>query len=58
MLHQFWGSEQYQRGIPHRSERSYEENPEQSVFSPEQIREYERRSAALNAARDGDAACF
>ncbi len=56
--HQFWGSEQYQRDIPHRSERSYEDNPKGSIFSPSQIREYERLSRKLNAEGDGDAACF
>lgn len=56
--HQLWGSEQYKRDIPHRSERSHEDNPKGSIFSRSQIRQYERRTTALNAARDGDAACF
>lgn len=56
--HQLWGSEQYLRDIPHRSECSYEESPERSLFTAAQIEEYENRSAELNAARDGDAACF
>lgn len=56
--HQFWGSEQYLRDIPHRSERSHEDNPRGSSFSREQIRDYERRSRELNAAGDGDSACF
>lgn len=56
--HQFWGSEQYQRGIHHRSPESHEENPRGSLFSRRQIREYERRSRQLNRKRDGDAACF
>jgi SAM-dependent methyltransferase len=56
--HQFWGSEQYLRDIPHRSPTSYEENPKASVFSPAEIAEYTRRSHELNAQRDGDSACF
>ena len=56
--HQFWGSEQYVRDIPLRSPRSHAENPGDSIFRPDQIRDYERRSHELNAQRDGDSACF
>lgn len=55
---QFWGSEQYRRGIWHRSHRSHGENPEASVFSPQQIRHWERQSRRLNAMQEGDAAAF
>lgn len=55
---QFWGSEQYARDIPHRSERSHAEDPTRSIFSPRKIREFSRRSRALNRSEDGDAACF
>jgi SAM-dependent methyltransferase len=56
--HQLWGSEQYMRDIPHRSPNSYEDNPQGSIFSKRQIKEFERQSLKLNAARDGDSACF
>ena len=56
--HQLWASEQYRRGIPHRSPTSYEEDPGKSIFTAEQIREFERRAAELNEKREGDAACF
>jgi hypothetical protein len=51
---QFWGSEQYERDIPLYSERSWLVAPERSVFSNEQIEEYERRARDLNAAERGD----
>jgi SAM-dependent methyltransferase len=56
--HQFWGSEQYLRDIPHRSPASHEENPKGSLFTRKQIAQFEQRSLALNAKRQGDAACF
>lgn len=56
--HQFWGSEQYLRDIPHRSPTSHEDNPKGSMFSRAQIRDYERRSRALNVSGEGDSACF
>jgi SAM-dependent methyltransferase len=56
--HQFWGSEQYLRGIPHRSPRSHEDNPRSSIFTTRQLREFERRSRELNATGEGDSACF
>lgn len=55
---QFWGSEQYVRGIPLRDPRSYGENPGTSIFSREQIADFERRSRELNEAGLGDQAVF
>lgn len=55
---QFWGSEQYRKGIPLRSERSYAENPEQSLFSTGEIRSFAKRAAKLNAMDAGDQAAF
>jgi SAM-dependent methyltransferase len=55
---QLWASEQYRRDIPHRDPRSHGENPKQSGFSQAEIRAFERRARELNAAEDGDAACF
>ncbi len=55
---QFWGSEQYSRGIPLRSPRSYAEKPSESVFSPDDIKRFERDAQTLNRRRDGDSAGF
>lgn len=55
---QFWGSEQYLRGIPLRHDRSHAVNPQVSAFSRRQIRDFERRAAHLNAAGRGDQAVF
>lgn len=55
---QFIGSEQYRRDIPLLSQQSYLRNPQNALFSPEQIEEFRRRSAWLNAMRQGDSAAF
>jgi SAM-dependent methyltransferase len=55
---QFWGSEQYRRGIPLRDPGSYAMDPGNSVFSPAEIEEFARRAARLNETGDGDQACF
>lgn len=55
---QFWGSEQYRRGIPLRGERSFAENPRNSIFSKKDIDDFKARAAALNEKQMGDQACF
>jgi len=55
---QFWGSEEYQRDIPHRDERSYSMNPGQSLFSKKEIAAFAKRAEELNAANQGDQAVF
>jgi hypothetical protein len=55
---QFWGSEQYRRGIPLLSARSYMTNPSQSIFSGSQIREFEDKALQLNLEKRGDQAAF
>jgi SAM-dependent methyltransferase len=55
---QFWGSEQYLRDIPLRSERSYAVNPSKGIFSRDQIEAFERRAEQLNASHRGDQAAF
>jgi SAM-dependent methyltransferase len=55
---QFWGSEQYRRDVPLADERSHARDPKNSLFSREQIRQFEVRARELNAAGDGDQACF
>lgn len=48
---QFWGSEQYAKDIPLKSDRSYSENPRGSPFSAAEIKAFERRARALNGER-------
>ena len=55
---QFWGSEQYKQGITHREPKSHAESPNDSIFTTEQLHEYDRKSLAANQARHGDSACF
>lgn len=55
---QFWGSEQNRQGIALYSDRSYLHHPEAAPFTAEQIAEYEDKARQLNAANDGDQACF
>lgn len=55
---QFWGSEQYRRGIPLRAPGSYAEDPNRSPFTADQIESWENESRRLNALQRGDAAGF
>lgn len=55
---QFWGSEQYANGIPLTDSRSYGLTPSKSMFSSEQIRNYELKSKELNSTNRGDQAIF
>ena len=54
----FLASEQYMMGIPLRSQESYSENPEKSIFNAEQIRTFEKIAKQLNRAGQGDQAAF
>lgn len=55
---QFWGSEQYRRGIPLRGSRSFAENPRNSIFSKKDINGFKARAKELNEKQMGDQACF
>jgi SAM-dependent methyltransferase len=55
---QFWGSEQYVRGIPLNDPRSHFLPDGGTVFSPAEIDEWQRRAEVLNEERRGDQACF
>lgn len=55
---QFWGSEQYQNGIPLKSEGSYKICPETSIFTKRQIMEFREMAKHLNLEQKGDQACF
>jgi SAM-dependent methyltransferase len=55
---QFWGSEQYLRDIPLIDDRSYFKNPNNSIFTKRQIKEFKDKTIELNKNNEGDAACF
>jgi hypothetical protein len=55
---QFWGSEQYLKNIPLRSGLSYADNQNKSIFSPNQIQEFEVKAKELNRNKCGDQAAF
>lgn len=56
--YQFIGSEQYSRNITLIDENSYFKNPDKSIFTKKQIKEFHKRAVKLNKEQDGDAACF
>lgn len=53
---QFWGSIQYEKGIPLLSPRSYAVNPANSIFTRRDIRRFEREARRLNDRGEGDQA--
>jgi SAM-dependent methyltransferase len=55
---QFWGSEQYAKGIPLSSPASYAKSPTRSLFSPVDIAYFRRRARELNQEGQGDQAAF
>ena len=55
---QFWGSEQYVKGIPLTDPKSYRNGIENSIFSNKDIEEFRRKAASLNESNEGDQACF
>lgn len=55
---QFWGSEQYLRGIPLMDPRSVMVKRRDSPFSKVQLRSWEKRAIALNRAGRGDQAAW
>ena len=55
---QFWGSEQYRRGIPLMDRRSYQLSARKSIFSPQDIDDFSRRASEVNRGGEGDQASF
>ena len=55
---QFWGSQQYLKGIPLMAENSYGRNPAKSIFSHEEIKNFKERAHKLNSSSRGDQAVF
>lgn len=55
---QMWGSEQYSKDIPLINERSFYVNPDRSIFTKNQISEFEEKTKELNIKGEGDQAEF
>jgi SAM-dependent methyltransferase len=55
---QFLGSELYLRNIPLKDRSLYLKNSQNSIFSEKQLQEFKNKAIQLNAANDGDQACF
>lgn len=55
---QFLGSEQYKRGIPLQDKRSYYQNPEHSIFSKSEVKQFRAKATELNYEGVGDQAAF
>ena len=55
---QFWGSEQYSRGIPLYCDQSFAKNPSASPFSKNDIKKYRAKAKELNLTYQGDQAAF
>jgi len=55
---QFWGSEQYSKDIPLVSDNSYGKNHSNSIFSTNDIKNFQRKTNELNATQLGDSAAF
>lgn len=54
----FWASEQYTRDIPLMDERSYNVNPDRSIFRPAEIAYWDAKCRTLNEQGRADAAGF
>lgn len=55
---QFWGSEEYLKGINSTSEKSCWRNKKNSSFSKNELKEFKKRIAKLNEQKLGGEACF
>lgn len=55
---QFWASEQYAQDISMNDERAYRGDIQASIFTAEQLADFERQAQSLNERGQGDQACF
>ncbi|MGI9034431.1 MAG: class I SAM-dependent methyltransferase [Pyrinomonadaceae bacterium] len=55
---QFLGSELYKKDIPLSDKTAFDGDINKSIFTAEQLAEWNQRSAELNRKKDGDQACF
>ncbi len=51
---QFWGSEQYKKGIALMSDSSYLMNPQTSIFSQDEMNDFKKQAKKLNDSNEGD----
>jgi hypothetical protein len=55
---QFWGSEQYERGVPLYDSESYAVNKKTKLFTEAQMKNWQKEAEELNKKGRGDQACF
>jgi 2-polyprenyl-3-methyl-5-hydroxy-6-metoxy-1,4-benzoquinol methylase len=55
---QFWGSEQYKKGIPRNADNSYFVNPSKSMFTKKQMNLFKQKAKILNSEQKGDQSAF
>lgn len=55
---QFWGSEQYIKGIPLMDKKTNRIRRDRSIFSKYQINKFKRKARMLNKKKIGDSICF
>lgn len=55
---QFWGSIQYENNIPLQDEKSYALNPQKSIFTSQDIKNFSLKAKVLNREKKGDQAIF
>ena len=55
---EFWGSEQYRRGIPLMAEGSFSQNPSKSNFTYREMANFQKRAEEANDAGRGGRGCF
>jgi SAM-dependent methyltransferase len=55
---QFWGSEQYKKDIPLKSDKSLSLNPSNCIFSKDDIKGFSDKAKQLNKDKRGDQAAF
>lgn len=55
---EFWGSEQYRRGIPLMAEESFHQNPSKSDFTYREMADFKKHAEEVNLAGRGGRGCF
>jgi hypothetical protein len=55
---QFWGSEQYVRGIPLTDQKAYRNGIKNSIFNDKDIEGFRKKAERINEPNEGDQACF
>jgi uncharacterized HAD superfamily protein len=55
---QFWGSEQYEKGISLHDPQSYAVNKKTNLYTSTEMEEWKKKADELNKNGEGDQACF